>query len=1085
MSERGERQDDAEGDERPTDAEGLAGLGVPPGGRPGARPDERPDGPSDDGAAPPASSPLARGDLARRPRLVVAVGASAGGLESLERLFAHVPAETGFAFVVIQHLSPHHKTMMVELLARRTVLDVRTAAHGVLVRRDTVHVMPPGTWMTIENGRLLLAAQGEQLPNLPIDRFFSSLAADVGARAVAIVLSGTGADGSRGIVDVAAQGALVLAETEVTAAFSGMPDSAVASGCVDYSLAPEEMIEILEAHVRRRGAQGTGEAVADDPADGNASARGTGRVLERLHDAYGIDFTQYKPATVARRIERRIELSDTEGGIERYIERLDGDDAELDVLYHDLLIGVTHFFRDAACFSALELEALPRLFARLGPDHVFRAWVAGCASGEEAYTLAMLVQEQIEASGRERQAKIFATDLHGGALERASLGIYPAEQLEQLTESRRARWFEPCEGGYRVVDEIRRHVVFARHDLLADAPFTRLDLVSCRNLLIYFELPAQRKALRLFHFALRVDGVLMLGPSETLGQLAEHFETLDEARRLYRKTHELRLPDDVRFEPPTLVPALPLGRAAHRRVALATGRGPGSGGGITGDAAIDARLIATYDLLLERHMPPSVLIDADERVVDSYAGAARFLRFPRRRPDADLFVALDTPSAPALRQALRQVRVGGESALVYDVQLRDADGKTLVRDVRIDPLARNDAPIEHLLLSIDEREPDAAALAPSARELDGGGVARERTVTVAGGADREPGGPGDDAALRHEIDALQRRLQRTAELAEAGREELQATNEELVASNEELQSSNEELNSVNEELHTVNSEYQGKIAELRELNEDMHHLLASTDIGTVFLDRELRIRRFTSGIARAYDLAPGDIGRSIESFAPRIDVSAGEMRRRLVDVLGDGRSFEREVRDRDGKALLLRVLPYELGEQVAGVVVTLIDIELLDDARVALADSETALQRRLAELQTLYATMPAGLCFIGRDLRYVRANRRMSEIDGVPLEQYVGHSVHDVLPPALAARVAGVLEGLFESGEPWLDHEMKSTTKAHPDEIRSYIVNYHPVREPGGEITGASCVVVENPLARGRSRTADAADGPPGEDRTR
>ena len=1009
------------------------GAGAVPGG-------PSPEAPREDAPA----GPREVGTFSRAPRLVVAVGASAGGLESLERLFAHVPPDAGFAFVVVQHLSPHHKTMIGELLARRTGLDVRMASHGVTVRRDTVHVMPPGKRMGIGDGRLLLEEQGGDHPHLPIDRFFASLAGDAGPRAVAVVLSGTGADGSRGIAEVKAAGGLVLAETEVTAAFAGMPSSAVATGHVDHSLAPEEMIELLRGHARRL------DGADPDGGDDRGAARGTGRVLELLHERHAIDFTQYKPATIERRIERRIELSDVEGGVEAYVARLADDPEELDELYHDLLIGVTRFFRDETCFEALELEVLPRLFAHLPIDRGFRAWVAGCATGEEAYSLAMLVREQNEAAGRPIDAKIFATDLHRGALAHASVGVYAAEQLEHVPEARRRRHFEPCEGGYRVVDAVRQHVVFARHDVLNDAPFTRLDLVTCRNLLIYFAAPAQHRALRLFHFALRMDGALMLGPSESLGRFADDFAAIDEKRRLYRKVRNRRLPDDVRFEPPTLLPATS-GPPARARA----GSRPGPGRpGAARPRTPDERLLASYDVLLDRHMPPSVLVDADERIVDSYGGISRFLRHPSRRPDNDLFAALDTPASDELRRAVRQARLTGEVGLVTGVALEapGGGGQAGERDVRIEPVAVPNGLVEHVLLVFGE--PDPARLER---------LAPVRVVDAASGAAPEAAPPGSEAdrALDEENEALRARLQQLAELAETGREELQATNEELVASNEELQSSNEELNSVNEELHTVNSEYQGKIGELRELNEDMQHLLASTDIGTVFLDRELRIRRFTDGIRRAYDLAPGDVGRSIESFSHRLDV--GDLVGHFGETLRSGRKFEREVRDRDGRALLMRILPYELSGQVAGVVLTLIDIELLDDARVALADSEASLRRRVAELQTLYATAPVGLCFVDRRLRYARANERMAEIDGVEVGDYAGNRLSDVLPAELAERVGGIMRRVFETGEPFLDREIVATTRAHPDEERPYIVNYYPVREPGGEIAGCSCVIAERP----------------------
>ena len=995
----------------------------------------------------------------RAPRLVVAVGASAGGLESLERLFARVPDDTGLAFVIVQHLSPHHKTMMVELLARRTDLDVRTAVHGVAVRRDTVHVLPPGKRMTIAKGRLQLDSDiGDEQPNLPIDRFFVSLAADAGERAVAIVLSGTGSDGTVGIADVKAEGGLVLAETEVTAAFSGMPDNAVASGHVDYSLAPEEMIEILVEHA--------GRVAGDVGVATGGEERQVGRVLELLHERHGIDFTRYKAGTIGRRIERRVQLAGGDGALGGYVGRLEDDPDELDLLYHDLLIGVTRFFRDEACFEKLELEVLPRLFRKLDPERPFRAWCAGCATGEEPYSLAMLVREQIEALGQPIEAKIFATDLHRGALAHAGLGVYAEEQLENVSAARRARHFEKHPDGFRVVDAVRQHVVFARHDVLADAPFTRLDLVVCRNLLIYFELPAQSKALRLFHFALRKGGAAMLGPSETLGPVADRFEPVDESCRLFRKSDDDRPTGDFHFEPPKLEDT------STRRRAGARPRAQGR---------VDTRLIDAYDHLLNRHMAPSVLIDAEDCVVDSYGGAARLLHYPSRRPDNRLQTALRGEGVGAVMDAVGHVRRTGDGTTVGAVSLEDAGGRAVERGVRVEPIpAPSGGPGEFVLvyLSSDterpfERSPppaEAGAPVPDVSSPDASG-------TDAPTPDADVAADGTVAALREEISTLRARLQRASEAAETGSEELQATNEELVASNEELQSSNEELNSINEELHTVNGEYQQKIGELRELNEDMDQLLATTDIGTLFLDVDLRIRRVTNGIERAYDLTRDDVGRSIEAFSHRLDVD--DLPARMREVMATGRPYEREVRDREGRAFLLRLQPYRLSEQIAGVVMSIVDIALLDDARTALADSEASLRRRLAELQTLYETTPVGLSFFDRDLRYVRANARMAAIDGVNLNDYAGRLVGEVLPPALAARVEPLLRGVIDTDEPLVNARVQARTRAHPDEDRDYVVNYYPVPDGVGGVMGVSCVIHE-PLFDGAGAPDDDAGGTDG-----
>ena len=966
----------------------------------------------------------------RRPHLIVGVGASAGGLESLERLFSQVPDDAGFGFVVVQHLSPHHPTMMVELLARRTGLDVRTAVHGATVRRDTVHVLPPGKRLGIDDGRLLLEDQATDRPNLPIDRFFAELALDAGPDAVAIVLSGTGADGTRGIAEVRERGGLVLAETGITAQFSGMPDSAVASGHVHRSLAPEEMPEALAEHLRDR-----------DGGPAAPTAEGAGPVLELLHERHGIDFAQYKAATVSRRIERRMQLSGDASArdVARYVERLRADPVELDTLYHDMLIGVTRFFRDPACFERVEFEVLPRLLTALPPGTPLRVWSAGCASGEEAYSLAILVHEQIEAAGGAREAKIFATDLHRGALARAIEGVYAPEQLEHVSERRLARHFEPCDGGYRVRDAVRGRVVFAPHDLLADAPFTHLDLVVCRNLLIYFEPPAQRKALRLMHFALKAGGVMVLGPSETLGAIEEDYAAVDDKCRVYRKGGEATLARGARFEPPTPRRDPPPPETIGRRAPPTSPR-PG----------VSPELLEAYDALLDRHMPPSVLVDGRGRVVDSYAGASSILHHPARRPSSELFELLDLDADAGLRAALERARVDGERAALPGTTLRDAGGRTLVRDLELEPVGEpGPAPRFVLVAFRAPGSPDGASASAGAPRSGATGVG-----ATPGGPDASVAGPTAGASsdalvaeLRDQVQSLRHRLQRTSEIADAGAEELRAVNEELQSSNEEL--------------HSVNAEYQGKIVELRELNEDMNHLLASTDIGTVFLDRELRVRRYTSGIERAYALQGGDLGRSIESFACRVEVD--DLHARMHEVIATGAAHEREVRDREGRALLLRLLPYELSGQIAGLVMTLIDIGMLDDARAALADSEARLRRRVAELQTLYETAPAGLCFFDRELRYVRANERMAQIDGTSTSDYPGRRVADVLPEKLAARVEPMLRRVLEHAEPMTGTVMGVRTRAHPDETREYVVNYYPVPDPAGGTAGVSCVIVEAP----------------------
>jgi len=968
--------------------------------------------------------------------LVVAVGASAGGLESLERLFGQMPAQSALVFLVVQHLSPKHKSLMHELLSRRTSVQVVVAEDGMVLKPDTIFLMPPRTSMTVDGLKLVLSEQIMDELNLPIDRIFASVAQQAGPRAVAIVLSGTGSDGSRGVQNVKDAGGLVISESELTAKFTGMPDSATATGTVDYSVAPEEMPDLLLSHEQDvlMGADRQLGDVRNDVAG----------VVALLKDAYGIDFHHYKPGTVGRRIERRVELSN-EDSLASYTDVLRQNSDELDTLYHDLLIGVTRFFRDEVCFERLEMEALPRLIRRLKPGEPFRAWVAACATGEEVYTLAMLLDEQRKLLSRHIDIKIFATDLHRGSLTIASRGVYSRERLAGVSEERLARYFERDGDDYRVIERLRECVVFAPHNILKDAPFTNLSLITCRNLLIYFEPVAQRKVLTLFHFALNTQGVMMLGPSETLGDLADEFSAIDESSRIYQKIRQARLPINLNVELPTLTSG---GSQLSRRANVGAMR-----------ERIDPALLSTYDNLLSKFMPTSVLINEASEIVDSYGGATRFLHRRSGRPSDELTQALDSPMLTHLVASIRRVLTDFAPLTLKQFVLKDISGAELEYDLTIESVTRGARQGCYLLLSF-KTEPEAGehqaaeALVPAQRT-----DIKPTMVTLRGGELTK----GDYAAIERDLRATRESLQASVEQVETSNEELQATNEELVASNEELQSSNEELNSVNEELHTVNTEYQSKIRELHELNEDMNHLLASTDIGTVFLDRELNIRRFTPGIDKAYKLTASDVGRSIEDFSHRLDMP--DMNERFRDVLLSGHTFEREVRDSREHALLLRILPYQISGQMSGIVLTLTDISLLDDARTALADSEDTLKHRLAELQGMYQSAPAGLCFIDTKYRYVRANERMADIDGLNVKDYPGNYVWDVVPEDISVRVKEIIKSTFDTGKPVLNLKIRSVTRVHPDEARDYIANYYPVRDDTDNLIGCSVVIMQMPTA--------------------
>lgn len=862
---------------------------------------------------------------------VVGIGASAGGLEALEAFFDGVKKPSGMAFVVIQHLSPDFKSLMDELLARHTDLPIHLVEDGMVVEADHVYLIPPKKEMIISGGKLLLSERDRQQElTLPIDVFFRSLAQDCGPRAVAIVLSGGGSDGSRGIRDIHEAGGLVIVQDVESAQFDGMPKTARDAGVATFVLAPQEMPDVLTEHVKTAGAH----SLATRRARATSSGQGIDAVYDMLQDEFGIDFTHYKPSTVTRRIERRLQLSRVDD-IDEYVDRLRRTRDELDVLYRDLLIGVTRFFRNEEAFAVLEHKVLPELFRKGPRDAPLRVWVAGCATGEEAYSLAILLTELSEQHGN-RPVKIFATDVHRGSIDIASRGVYGEEAIANVSRERLERWFLKRAGGYQVVPDIRQTVVFAAHNVIKDAPFTRMDLISCRNMLIYLQPPAQQKVLSLFHFSLNKGGVCFLGPSESPGALFHDFEAVDRHWRIYRKYSDVRIPVDPRFQP-----SRPELRLSASPVA------PTARYSITG-------LLGTYDTLLDEVMPPSLLVTERGELVHSFAGASRFLEMRDGRQDLDVLDIVGSELRMVLVGGLSRAKKEASSIVFKGVRIRvegeESFYKVTVRRVR----GRTSGSQAHVLISFEpmEAEPPSSLPKRPETEIDLGQVSREQL-----------------AALEAELSYTKENLQAAIEELETSNEELQAANEELLASNEELQSTNEELQSVNEELYTVNAEYQRKIGELTELTNDMDNLLSSTDVGTIFLDRQLRIRRFTPQIADSFTLLPQDLGRSIESFTHKMDHPGlnDDLRR----VVADGVPVEREVRDRDGRSFFLRVLPYRAKGEVLGVVITLIDVSGLKAA-------EDALFHERYLLNSLLYSIPDAIYFKDARGRFIRANHAMA-----------------------------------------------------------------------------------------------------------
>jgi two-component system, chemotaxis family, CheB/CheR fusion protein len=822
---------------------------------------------------------------------VVAVGASAGGLEALERLFRSLPIDTGAAFVVVQHLAPDHKSMMDQLLARHTAMPVKVVEQETPLRPNTVHLIPPACTMTLRADRLLLAPKPEHGLVLPIDIFFASAAEQIADRTVAIVLSGTGSDGSRGITEVNAAGGIVLVQEPGTARFDGMPRSAVATGYADGVAPIEQLAALLVEHLRNGHAASVAQAHAKAAP---AVAQPLDGILSVLLDSGGIDFRDYKPTIVLRRIERRMQLTQ-ERSLQSYLERLQSSADEQTLLRREMLIPVTRFFRDGAAFDQIADEIAPAMLQQEPASQALRVWCAACSTGEEAYSLAIVLTEAAERLNRGRPIKIFATDVEPRHLETAAAGWYASSIAAEVSPARLERFFEEANGGWQVRPQLRQTVIFARHNLLSDPPFTNMHLVTCRNALIYLQPAAQELTLRRLQFALKGGGCLLLGPSESLGAMHTDFAELPGRNKLYRllRQDRRRLSVDVGLR------TSGRGRTtlAHRQE--------------TASAPQPAAELAAERLLREQYVPPSILVGAGREVLRLFGNVHQLLRLPESHPSLNVLKLLPRELGRAASVLLQAVSTGTQDR--SDAVVLLGEGPAVQRLLVV---ARRlaVAGAEPMTLLSFEVPPDTSALPVPA--VPSGDALHALRI----------------AQLERDLDLTSQTLQAAVEEVEGTNEELQAANEELMASNEELQSTNEELQSVNEELYTVNAEFQEKLDVLNEINADLESITTATSIPTLFVDESLRLTRFTPEVARLIKVRDSDKGRSIEDFAHTLDYP--QLYEDLRRVFGTAATFEREVRNRDGSWWLARAQPYAANSAVGKrAVMTFVNVTSLKDSQ--------------------------------------------------------------------------------------------------------------------------------------------------------
>lgn len=816
---------------------------------------------------------------------IVGVGASAGGLAAFEAFFSGMPAdrEPDMAFVLVQHLSPDHKSLLTDLVGRYTRMDVFEVEDGMTVRPNCVYIIPPNHELAYLHGTLqLLEPAQPRSTRLPIDFFFRSLALDLRERAIAIVLSGMGSDGAQGVRAIKAEGGMVMAQTPDSTEFDGMPRSAIATGLVDYTLSPAEMPAQLMAYAA--GAFGKRPSTEGSASQTEAALK---KIFVLLRAQTTHDFSQYKPSTIQRRVERRMVVHQVES-MDHYAAFLRQTPAEVEALFRELLIGVTAFFRDSEAFAAFEAQIVPRLFADKPDGGVVRVWCAGCSTGEEAYSLAMLLQEHAQSLKLGTQVQVFATDIDDTAIATARAGVYPASIATNVTPERLAQFFTPESDGtaYRVRKSLRDLVIFSTHDVIKDPPFSRLDLISCRNLLIYFSGTLQKKVIPLFHYALRERGVLFLGTSEGVGDFDELFTALDRKAKLYERNPGVS-------------------RMAHSLAALPVVSVTSTDAEKTSSVARPLREVAEAALL--RLAPAATLVNEHGDILFAHGRTGMFLELVEGPASVNNILKMAREGLrPSLSSALHQAVTTRQPSLASAVRVKTNGHFTQVE------LGVHPVPDSALFLVTLEQGPEVVTTSAAEVRSDGD----ERIE-----------------ALKRELLARDEHLQATREELETSNEELKSSNEEMQSVNEELQSANEEmetsreeLQSVNEELATVNAELTAKVLDLSRSNNDMNNLLSGTGIATVFLDQELRILRFTPAAAQIINLIPGDVGRPVSHLVSNL-VGYDSLATDAQVVLDTLEFREAQVQIRAGNWFTMRVRPYRTVDNViSGVVITFVDV---------------------------------------------------------------------------------------------------------------------------------------------------------------
>ena len=835
---------------------------------------------------------------------IIGVGASAGGLQALNSFFSHVSQDSKCTYVVVQHLSPDHKSLMGELLSKNTSIPIVEITDDSPIERNRIYLIPPDKNLIIRDNHLrLLQKPTDKRLNLPIDLFFESLAEHSKNSCVAVVLSGTGSDGSRGIKAVKDHGGLVIAQQPEQAKFDGMPRNAIKTGYVDFIIPTEQMSSEIDCYFRTP----EHSLMIRDIEDYTEEQLGT--ILNIISEKTNLDFNLYKKPTLIRRIHKRMKVAGSKS-LESYKEYLYNHPEEIKIIYNEFLIGVTKFFRDVEAWDILENKVIPRIVANKEPDSTIKIWDVGCSTGEETYSIAMLFHEEMLKQDKRLYLKVFATDISSYHLDIASRGEYSLDIETDVSAIRLDNFFQSADKGYKIKDALRKDIIFTNHNIIKDPPFLNMDMVICRNMLIYLQSHIQANALRMLHSALRIDGILFLGTSESLGDEASYFDVLSRKWKIFvnkersaqSRTEVLRSTMDRQ---PTHIPAaLELTHVnSNKRFRE------------------EAQHIISNSIL-DHYGAASVYVDEELNVIDAQGGFRKYAKLPTHGFSVNLLQMLEdrlrVAVSTSVRKAIRELK-----KIVYrDVQLKEGE-RQIFLDVIVDPIRykrgnRKDHFVVTFIETTPKKFPDTIVEEMSDTDVN------ERIKH-----------------LEEELIEARLEVKNAIEDAETSNEELQGANEELLASNEELQSTNEELQSVNEELHTVNAEHIQKMEDLAQLNADMDNLLDSTNIGTIFVDKNLRIRKFTPAIKVQFELLKHDIGRNLDNFVTNFGDSENSIVKHVQEVIETGVSVESNIENRNGKSYVRRITPFLVNEgAIDGAVITFVDITKIKESQEQLKQSE-------------------------------------------------------------------------------------------------------------------------------------------------